>query len=86
MAVLDSTARAAIWAEFMREESNDRNSITGLTKAELRAAFDAADDWVEANSAAFNTAIPQPARGALTARQKAKLLAAVLAKRYGVTV
>lgn len=85
MAVLDSTARAAIWAEFMREESSDRNSITGLTKAELRAAFDAVDDWVEANSAAFNSAIPQPARGALTTRQKAKLLAAVLVKRYGVT-
>lgn len=85
MAVLDSTARAAIWAEFMREESSDRNSIT-ITKAELRAAFDAADDWAEANAAAFNTALPQPARGSLSARQKAKLLAAVLAKRYGVTV
>lgn len=84
MAVLDSTARAAIWAEFMREESIDRNSLS-LTKAELRAAFDAADDWVETNSASFNSALPQPARGALTTRQKAKLLAAVLAKRYGVT-
>ena len=85
MAVLSNAERSDVWAEFMREESNDRNPITGLTQAQLRAAFDAVDDWVEANASSLNTAIPQPARGALTTRQKAKLLAAVVAKRFGVT-
>lgn len=84
MAVLDETNRAQAWAEFMREESTSGNAM-GLTKADLRAALDAADAWADANSASYNTAIPQPARSALTARQKAKLLAMVLAKRYGVS-
>jgi len=84
MAVLSEQNRAAVWADFMRDESSAHNSI-GITKADLRAAFNAADDWAEANATSFNSALPQPARGALTARQKAKLLAMVLFQRYGVT-
>lgn len=84
MAVLVDADRQAVWAEFMREESSARQPVT-LTKADLRAVFDAADAWADANSASYNIAIPQSARAALTARQKAKLLAMVLAKRYGVT-
>lgn len=82
MAALDAAARQLAWADFMREESTARQPM-GLLKANLKAALDAADDWAEANAASFNTAIPQPARGALSARQKAKLLALVLERRYG---
>lgn len=57
--------------------------FASLTKADLLAAVGAVDDWCEANSAAFNTAIPQPARGALTASQKAILLAIVVMRRAG---
>ena len=55
--------------------------VTG--KAALRAAIDAVDDWLDANATAFNQAIPQPARSALTAAQKLELLYIVARKRFG---
>ena len=85
MAVLSDADRRAAWAEFMQAESVSRNTMA-LTKADLRAAIDAIDDWVEANAAAFNAAIPQPARGALTTRQKAMALDAVVRARFKVAV
>lgn len=78
MAVMIDADRRDCWAEFMREVGNTH----GLTKPDLRAAIDAADAWINTNAAAFNSALPQPARGALTAAQKAKLLAAVALKRF----
>lgn len=81
MAALPDTDRIAIWADFMRELSSAREPIA-VTKADLRAAFNAVDDWVEANAASLNAAIPQPARGALTRQQKARLLTAVVRQRF----
>jgi hypothetical protein len=54
----------------------------GITKADLRAAVDAADQWVSDNAASYNNAIPQPARGVLTSSQKARLIAVVITKRF----
>lgn len=82
MAVLSNADRAAVWAEFMRAIENINSTAAVLTKAELRAAVDAIDDWNEANQSSFNLAIPQPARGALTAKQKASLQLAVIARRW----
>ena len=56
-----------------------------LTKPEFLAAVNAVDAWVDLNASAFNLAIPQPARGVLTARQKAELLYRVALKRYQVS-
>jgi hypothetical protein len=81
MAVLSNADRINIWAEAMRRPDNSGT----VTKADLRAAVDAIDSWVDSNSAAFNTAIPQPARGALTAKQKAALLMLVVGRRFEVT-
>lgn len=81
MAVLNDTDRAEVNAELMREISADQQAC-GITKADLRAAINAADDWANANAAAYNTALPQPARGALTATQKARLLLHVVRKRW----
>ena len=83
MAILSNIDRKALWSELMSEASRDNESLP-LTKAELRAAIDGIDDWLEANAASANSAIPQPARSALTAKQKAKLLMIVTAKRFGV--
>ncbi len=81
MASLSENNRRACWADLMR-----RMGPTGaLTKAQLRAAVDAVDDWAEANAVEFNQAIPQPARGVLTAKQKAIMLAIVILKREEVT-
>jgi hypothetical protein len=79
MAALSDSDRAALHAEFMRERDNVLG--LGITKAELRAAVNAVDDWAESNTAAFNSAIPQPARSAMTVKQKTLLLSYVILKR-----
>jgi hypothetical protein len=84
VAVLSNAERAALWAEFMRTTENIAG-IGAVTKADLRAAVDAVDQWCEDNATAFNTAIPQPARGALTSRQKAALLVYVTRRRWELT-
>ena len=76
MAVMDESARLACWAESMREDG------VSITKADLRAAVDALDDWFDANAATLNTALPVAARNGLTTTQKARLLRAVIARRY----
>ena len=83
MAILPDTDRNNINAELMREQSRKRKSIA-VTKTDLRAAIDAVDQWIEDNKTSYNNAIPQPARAALTADQKALLLQFVTAKRFGV--
>lgn len=81
MAVLVDADRAAIWAEFMTDRSRVGDSMP-LLKADLRAAVDALDSFLDTNASTINAAIPQPARGALTTAQKALLLQYVVAKRY----
>lgn len=80
MAVLSNNDRKDVWAEFMR--STEAGETFGISKDELRAAVDAIDAWVDSNAASFNSAIPQPARGSPTARQKARLLSRVIAQRF----
>jgi hypothetical protein len=80
MAVLSDADRVAVWIQYMRQ----RFAATGLTKAELRAAVDAADAWADTNAAAYNTALPLAARTNLTAKQKAALLMLVILRRYEV--
>jgi hypothetical protein len=80
MAVLQDVDRFDVWAEAMREWSREAQTV-GVNKADLRVAVNAIDDWVNINASAFNAAIPQPARAALTAPQKALLLMYVIQKR-----
>lgn len=77
---LTNPDRQAVSAEIQRLWS-DRTLPCSVSKAQLRAAVDAIDDWCDANQSSFNTAIPQPARSALTADQKAWLLCYVVRKR-----
>lgn len=84
MAVLSDADRDAVNADFMRTLSPNSETIFGLSKTELRAAVNAADQWADDNAASFNTAIPQPARNALTAKQKARLLVWVVEKRWRI--
>lgn len=58
-------------------------SLLGITKPDLKAAVDAADDWLETNQASFNTALPQPFRGAASVGQKTFLLCYVAMRRAG---
>lgn len=80
MAVLTDNQRSEAWAEFLRLGVN--LGTIGCLKADVRAAINGLDQYISDNAAAINQAIPQPARGALTASQKALLLKAVITKRY----
>lgn len=84
MAVLTDPDRFALQKAWCEQVSRNRGALN-LTRANLRAAINAIDDWVDANSTSFNQAIPQPARSALTAQQKAELLMFVVTRRFEVS-
>ncbi len=80
MAALPDQDRERTWRWFMRRNTDPCN----FTKADLRAALDACDTWVDSNAASFNTALPQPFRGQATAQQKTLLLCFVAMRRPGI--
>jgi len=82
MAVLSDADRAKVRDDWMAENTN---SLGAMTKAELRAAINAIDDWVDTNAAAFNLTIPLPARTALSTKQKAWLFYFVVRRRFEVS-
>lgn len=81
---LDATNRLRVWAQLMRSFPDALLPFPAVTKPQLKAAVDATDDWIDANAASFNTALPQPFRGAATTAQKAYLLAFVTMRRSGL--
>lgn len=82
MAILGEEDRVTVWREFMADRSLARDAFGALTKADMRAAVDALDAFLNDNAVTINSAIPQPARAALTTQQKALLLRFVIARRY----
>lgn len=81
MAALSAPDRVAGNAEYLRLRNIERDPIE-CTKPNVKAAFDALDDFFNTNAAAINAAIPLPARTSLTTPQKARLAIAVLERRY----
>lgn len=83
MTALSTQQRRDAWAQMHSDISRDREQIS-VTKDDLLAVFNALDDWFDANASTINQAIPQPQRGQLTARQKARIVALVLRARFDV--
>ena len=83
MAILAISDRTAIRSLVGLDLSRARESIA-ITKAQLQAAIDATDQWIDDNAAAYNAALPSAARNGLTAAQKARLFMAVTRKRFEV--
>lgn len=81
MAVLSNAIRLQIRAAFASLISQRREPFA-LTRAQLDAAIAATDDWIDANAAAFNTALPAAARNGLSAAQKAELFSFVALRRF----
>jgi phospholipase/lecithinase/hemolysin len=87
MALLDDTNRYRTWAQYLR---SSLGSVSGVTKADVRAAVDATDAWIESAQAAvapatgFNSALPQPFRGAASSDQKTLLFCYVAMRRAGL--
>lgn len=82
MAVLSDAKRWEARAEFMEAMSSRKETYANLLKPDFKAAIDAADQWVEDNKGAYNSALPVAARTALTAAQKSELLVYVVRKRF----
>lgn len=80
MANMSAEERRRVWAHLMRINTESLS----ITKADLRAAVDATDQWITDNESAYNLAIPQPARGALSATQKTLLFTFVAMRRKGL--
>lgn len=77
MAVLDDTTRQTIRNYVMRRWGS------ALSKADLRAAIDATDSWIDSNAASFNSALPAAAQSGLTAQEKTVLFCVVALRRAG---
>lgn len=75
MAVLSDNDRADVWAAFMRAPA--------ATKPQLRAAINAADDWIESHFAGFLAVLPEVLR---TVASGGNLLANVAAAASGGAV
>ena len=80
MAVMSDTDRQECWAEYMRHFPE--LETIGITKQDLRAAFDACDQWVSDNAVPFNQTLPQPARAAMSQAQKSRMLTFISKWRY----
>lgn len=79
MANMSDEDRRRCMAHFMRLNTEN----VSITKADLRSAINATDQWITDNETAYNTALPQPARGALSATQKTRLFTYVAMRRRG---
>lgn len=83
MAALSTNVRQQLWRGLMRFWSARLEALAGITKTDLQAAVNAADDWADTNAASYNSALPATFRTNATASQKALLLAVVVLARYG---
>jgi hypothetical protein len=82
MAALSASDLAFTLTRVMQFFSQTRETLGAVKKADLQAAINALDAFLDTNAATINAAIPQPARGALTQAQKARLLSYVIEQRY----
>ena len=84
MATLSAADRQRISNGLQRYWSRGNEQVAGMVKSDLGAAIDATDDWIDANQAAYNTALPSAAQTNLSVSQKTLLFCVVAAMRVGV--
>lgn len=67
-----------LYSEFISLGLSIRDPLGNMTKGDIRDTVDAIYNWIIANQASFNSAIPQPARTELTVKQKNYILQIIL--------
>lgn len=77
MATLPDGDRQKVSNGLQRYWSDQREVIAVLTKADMKAAVDATDSWIDTNGASFNNALPTAAKNNLTMAQKTLMFCAV---------
>lgn len=83
MAALPDADRIEITAKLQRL-AQWLNISCSITKADLKAAVDATDDWIDSNQNSFNNALPTAAKNGLNLTQKTLLFCYVAMKRAGI--
>ena len=86
MATLSTNDRLSTKRGLMRYTSRERETWNNLTKDDLEAAINAADDWIDANTISYNNALPVTFRTNASNGQKSLLLAVVVLMRYNPTL
>lgn len=81
MAALSTEIRENVWRALNRTITANKTDCS-ITKADLLAAVNAADTWVDNNAASFNSALPVAFRTWASVGMKATLLAVVALARY----
>jgi len=81
MATISDSDRSFCARRWVQEQFVDLALTANMSHSAIKAAVDAADDWADANAAAFNTALPTPFRTTASLGQKTALLAYVILKR-----
>jgi hypothetical protein len=84
MAVMTDADRQIAAREFIRKTFEQLSQTATMDTAAIKAALDATDDWVDANAASYNAALPLPFRTTATAAQKNLMVAYCTMKRAGV--
>lgn len=82
MAIMSDPQRAAGVAEFMRDLSISRVSTGTCNKSDLRAAYNALDQFFSDNASTINQAIPAGPRASLSTEVKARLAIEVIRRRW----
>jgi hypothetical protein len=80
MAVLSALERARTAAQWLRRNPES----CAFTKADLRAAVNATDDWIDSQQANYNAALPAAFRTNATLAQKTLLFCYVAMRRAGL--
>jgi hypothetical protein len=80
MAVLNTDQRRKIWEKVMHEGHFPGD----INKADLLAAIDAVDDFLEANIVAINNSFPLPYRTSASLSHKAILVGLIALRRAGI--
>jgi hypothetical protein len=81
MVKLPDLDRQAAWGELMSKWSSEHKACP-LSKVQLRDFLNAVDDWIDANAASYNQALPLAARNNLTPSQKAEGLLFMVERRF----
>lgn len=84
MAVLSAQDRARIQTGLMRYLPF--GGVPNVLKADLLAAVNATDDWIDQNAAAYNTALPVAFRTNASTAQKTLLFCIVALMRVNVAL
>jgi len=80
MANLPTDDRVRVWRGLNRATLLF-GGVPGVVKSDLQAAVNATDDWIEANQASYNAALPATFRVNASAAQKTLLFCAVALAR-----